>query len=101
MIMSTNVGTMLNSMSCGFMSEQKSIAIMEVRTSRMRFMAAHLSGIFNTSPVLRRAWKDKERFRRWSNASRDTADAKNLAHGNIRNEINAYHDRNIVSQVPK
>jgi len=67
--MSTNVGMMLNSISYRFTSEQSSNLVVRVGTSRVRFMAAPLSRILNTSPVLRRTWKDKERFKRWSNAS--------------------------------
>ena len=69
MIMSTNVGMMLNRISYGFVSWWSPIVVIKSSTSRVRLMAAPLSRILNTSPVLRRTWKDKERFRRWSKAS--------------------------------
>jgi len=54
MMISINVGTMLNRISCRLVNQQSSIMVVEVRTSRVRLIAAPLSRILSTSPVLRR-----------------------------------------------
>ena len=77
---------------------------MEAHTSRVRLIAAPLSRILNTSPVLRRTWKDKERFKRWSKASWDIAEAKIrrttiLGTNAMRTSIGVLHHRSPKSLV--